>query len=86
MGAWFLSSQGVAVGGPHRNHTGPRYRFYRLAPNRRFLHFLGANERRPVRPGLDDLPDKSESAGMLFVMCEICISVLTLVIQSIFQS
>jgi hypothetical protein len=53
QGAWFTTS-------------GKKYnslRFYRLAPDRKVLHWVEASERRVIRPGLDELPDKSESVG-----------------------
>ncbi|KAE8212868.1 hypothetical protein CF327_g3519 [Tilletia walkeri] len=34
------------------------WRFYRLSPNRKYLHFCEASERIPIRGGLDDLRDR----------------------------
>lgn len=34
------------------------WRFYRLAPNKKFLYFCDSSDRVPIRGGLDDLPDR----------------------------
>ena len=34
------------------------WRFYRLAPNRKYLYYCDSSERFPIRGGLDDLPER----------------------------
>ncbi|KAM0754890.1 hypothetical protein T439DRAFT_309736 [Meredithblackwellia eburnea MCA 4105] len=46
----------TAIGAPTTG--GKQWRFFRLAANRRTLHYLEAGERKAVRPGLEDLPEK----------------------------
>ncbi|KAN0062511.1 hypothetical protein ACQY0O_005042 [Thecaphora frezii] len=46
------SAAGAATGG------GKPWRFYRLSPNKKFLHYCEALERGPIRGGLDDLPER----------------------------
>ncbi|GAA5841843.1 hypothetical protein JCM9279_003127 [Rhodotorula babjevae] len=70
-GAWFLcspssSSPASATSSrrPSGTHKGgaaacsPTWRFYRLAASRKALHWCEAGERRTVRPGLEELPEK----------------------------
>ncbi|EPQ28461.1 uncharacterized protein PFL1_03764 [Pseudozyma flocculosa PF-1] len=37
---------------------GKTWRFYRLSPNKKHLHYCEAMERIPIRGGLDDLPER----------------------------
>lgn len=64
QGSWFAVAQAPTGGAASANRlrSAAKYRFYRLAPNRRFLHFVEASERLPIRGGLDDLPEKSTSS------------------------
>ncbi|MBW0504285.1 hypothetical protein O181_044000 [Austropuccinia psidii MF-1] len=40
-------------------NSGPfKWRFYRLAPNRKYLHFLESNQPIPIRNGVDEMPDR----------------------------
>ena len=63
IGAWFGTNDApVATTGTNqrqRGVPGVRYRFCRLAPNRRYLHYVETSEKKYVRPGVDDLPEKS---------------------------
>jgi len=65
-GAWFINGP-LSTGG--EKHNGDRkgslvsnqqrnYRFYRLAANRKYLHFVESSERGLIRAGLDDLPER----------------------------
>ena len=38
------------------------WRFYRLSPNKKYLHYCETAERAPIRGGLDDLPEKIDLA------------------------
>ncbi|KAK0555177.1 hypothetical protein OC846_001057 [Tilletia horrida] len=42
----------------HNNTTGRAWRFYRLSPNRKYLHYCEASERKTIRGGLDDLRER----------------------------
>ena len=62
-GAWFRAPR---VAPPSSSRKPPPavqkvWRFYRLAANRRVLHFVETSERVPIRGGLDDLPERSAS-------------------------
>ncbi|GAA5998566.1 uncharacterized protein JCM10292_002788 [Rhodotorula paludigena] len=64
-GAWFQASQPASSGGStgrkgaqSRGAQSSTWRFYRLAANRKALHWVEASEKREIRSGLDDLPDK----------------------------
>ena len=62
-GAWFRSPRAPIPTSSRKPATVAQkaWRFYRLAANRRVLHFVETSERIPIRPGLDDLPERSES-------------------------
>lgn len=55
-GAWFLVP-GAVTG--KKSQAQKTWRFYRLAANRKALHYVETSDRIPLRGGLDDLPDKS---------------------------
>jgi hypothetical protein len=38
------------------------WRFYRLSPNKKYLHYCEATERSAIRSGLDDLPERIDLA------------------------
>ncbi len=38
------------------------WRFYRLSPNKKYLHYCESAERVPIRGGLDDLPERIDLA------------------------
>ncbi|SPO30783.1 related to Engulfment and cell motility gene 1 protein [Ustilago trichophora] len=38
--------------------TSKPWRFYRLAPNKKFLYYCDSSDRFPIRGGLDDLPER----------------------------
>ncbi|GAA5852412.1 hypothetical protein JCM8547_006773 [Rhodosporidiobolus lusitaniae] len=68
-----LSSSAQAGGGRGRNQLQPagkagavagakRWRFYRLAANRKALHWVERAEKGEVRAGLDDLPERLDLA------------------------
>ncbi|KAL8276486.1 hypothetical protein RQP46_011087 [Phenoliferia psychrophenolica] len=61
-GAWFRSpTKAVPTNSSSRKPataTQKAWRFYRLAANRRVLHFVETSERMAIRPGLDDLPER----------------------------
>lgn len=63
-GAWFkVPSAGAGQGNGNGRKVGQAakgWRFYRLAANRKTLHYLEAAERGAVRGGLDDLPNKGK--------------------------
>ncbi|ORY63657.1 ELMO/CED-12 family-domain-containing protein [Leucosporidium creatinivorum] len=61
-GAWFLVPSSQPTGKKDKHAQGKIWRFYRLAANRKVLHFVESNERGPVRPGLDDLPERIDLA------------------------
>ncbi|PWN49241.1 hypothetical protein IE53DRAFT_155849 [Violaceomyces palustris] len=77
-GAWFRNPILPKVGGAQRRNTvgsssdptttgnqvpsTKPWRFYRLSPNKKVLHYCEAMERRPIRGGLDDLPEKIDLA------------------------
>ncbi|KAE8207041.1 hypothetical protein CF335_g1434 [Tilletia laevis] len=44
------------------------WRFYRLSPNRKYLHFCEASERIPIRGGLDDLRDRIDLSLVADIM------------------
>ncbi|KAI5474607.1 engulfment and cell motility protein 1 [Pseudohyphozyma bogoriensis] len=50
-GAWFKS-------GAKKAKDAKPWRFYRLAANRKMLHYVETAERIPIRGGLDDLPER----------------------------
>jgi engulfment/cell motility protein 1 len=59
-GAWFMHTPAEQVHSSRDSKRstlqGVRWRFYRLATNKRMLHYCETNERSTVRPGLLDLP------------------------------
>ncbi|KAK4706042.1 hypothetical protein P7C70_g158, partial [Phenoliferia sp. Uapishka_3] len=60
-GAWFRSPSIAATSGRKNSVAqgqGKGWRFYRLAANRKVLHFVECGERMPIRGGLDDLPER----------------------------
>lgn len=60
-GAWFLVPASQPTGKKDKHAQGQRtWRFYRLAANRKVLHYVETSERGPVRPGLEDLPERSK--------------------------
>ncbi|BGP49709.1 hypothetical protein JCM10450v2_005614 [Rhodotorula kratochvilovae] len=71
-GAWLLaspagsstSSTAGSARRPSGQGKGSSWRFYRLAANRKALHWCEAMERRAVRAGLDDLPEKIDLASI----------------------
>jgi engulfment/cell motility protein 1 len=64
-GAWFLHT---ATMGSKRS-AGPRlWRFYRLAANHKYLHYVEASVRTPVRAGLEDLPERIDLATVTDVV------------------
>ncbi|BGO95483.1 hypothetical protein NBRC10512_007738 [Rhodotorula toruloides] len=68
-GAWFLvspSTTGAAGSGKKaQGRNGQQvWRFYRLAPNRKVLHWVDAAEKREIGPGLDELPEKIEVSSI----------------------
>ncbi|GAA5923740.1 hypothetical protein JCM1841_002029 [Sporobolomyces salmonicolor] len=59
-GAWFRVP---SSGGGKKTPQQPKlWRFYRLAPNRKALHYAETTERVPIRSGLDDLPGRIDLA------------------------
>ncbi|PWN21975.1 hypothetical protein BCV69DRAFT_298172 [Microstroma glucosiphilum] len=52
------------------------WRFYRLSPNKRLLHFCEADEPHAVRHGLDDLPRRIDLAQVNDLALQSCITVL----------
>ncbi|KAH8921059.1 hypothetical protein BT69DRAFT_1335896 [Atractiella rhizophila] len=76
-GAWFLTTSPTTQLHPNmRDKDGRKgslapvrvFRFYRLAANKKFLHFVESTERVPIRGGLDDLPEKIDIAQILDVV------------------
>ncbi|GAA6032241.1 hypothetical protein JCM8097_007140 [Rhodosporidiobolus ruineniae] len=69
-GAWFLASSPSASSSTSASSRkaapaaggGQRWRFYRLAANRKALHWVEAAERREVRSGLEELPERLDLA------------------------
>ncbi|KAK4051977.1 hypothetical protein OIO90_004507 [Microbotryomycetes sp. JL221] len=60
-GAWFpVTAQVTKLLSGKRQTTTKAWRFYRLAPNRQYLHYCEVPDRVDIRPGLADLPDKIE--------------------------
>ncbi|GAA5889682.1 hypothetical protein JCM5296_002430 [Sporobolomyces johnsonii] len=59
-GAWFLVPP--SAGGKKAQQQPKLWRFYRLAPNRKALHYAETTERVPIRSGLDDLPGRIDLA------------------------
>ena len=59
-GAWFKTPAGATNGRKAGQSVNKAWRFYRLAANRKTLHYTEAAERGPVRGGLEDLPSKSK--------------------------
>lgn len=62
-GAWFRNPTTTKFGSAQRRtpaggQGSKQWRFYRLSPNKKFLHYCEAAERGPIRGGLDDLPEK----------------------------
>ncbi|WAQ91228.1 hypothetical protein PtA15_14A110 [Puccinia triticina] len=43
---------------PSHNNIVPRWRFYRLAPNKKHLHYLETQQPVPVSSGVEELPDR----------------------------
>lgn len=41
------------------------WRFYRLAANRKALHFVETHERVPIRGGLEDVPERSKPSSLV---------------------
>lgn len=67
-GSWFIVSPQAsgAAGSSKKMKNGQQvWRFYRLAPNRKVLHWLDATETREIGPGLDELPEKSQFSPAL---------------------
>lgn len=52
------------------------WRFYRLSPNRRLLHYCESNEPHAVRSGLDDLTDRIDLAQVNDLALQSCLTVL----------
>lgn len=65
-GAWFRVPAPAGFGSKREKQQVKLWRFYRLAANRKLLHYVEKAERGPIRPGLDDLPERSESSLSLW--------------------
>ncbi|KZV74521.1 hypothetical protein PENSPDRAFT_674197 [Peniophora sp. CONT] len=57
-GAWF--SLGVPISSPHPRRPARPYRFLRLDRGMKYLHYVDATSKFPVRDGLEDLPERIE--------------------------
>ncbi|KAG0145739.1 hypothetical protein CROQUDRAFT_658246 [Cronartium quercuum f. sp. fusiforme G11] len=79
QGSWFAhssdppTSAGLTAGGRPRSKPTPglgvgssqqRWRFYRLAPNRKYLHYLETSMPGPVKNGVDEMPDRIEISAI----------------------
>ncbi|KDN40446.1 hypothetical protein K437DRAFT_291531 [Tilletiaria anomala UBC 951] len=64
-----LLNEPRSPGGANFGRRGPgglggvkSWRFYRLSPNKKYLHYCESAERMPIRGGLDDLPERIDLA------------------------
>lgn len=72
IGAWFQTAAAGVVTTPagslsNRNTLATtarakRWRFYRLSPNRKYLHYGDFFDKTYIRPGLEDLPERIDLA------------------------
>lgn len=73
-GAWFACPASSSLSSSQRGRGGtlqlsaPKYRFYRLSANQRYLHYLETSERKALRPGVDDLPERSRSIRSILTL------------------
>src|SRR5204862_7280793 len=67
MGDWFqiTSTTSVPLNSTtnlgRRTMTNKKWRFYRLSPNTKFLHYSDFLEKTFIRDGVEDLPERSKS-------------------------
>ncbi|KNZ59074.1 hypothetical protein VP01_1804g3 [Puccinia sorghi] len=53
---------------PSHNNIIPRWRFYRLAPNRKHLHYVETPQPIPVSSGVEELHDRSKLEFQVFLV------------------
>ena len=49
-----------------RTTISKKWRFYRLSPNTKFLHYSDFLEKTGIREGVEDLPERSKLKSILF--------------------
>ncbi|KAG9291106.1 hypothetical protein G9A89_012978 [Geosiphon pyriformis] len=63
LGAWFqiLTPAPLSTGAPNygrRSYSNKKWRFYRLSPNIKFLHYGDFMEKGDIKNGVEDLPER----------------------------
>lgn len=75
VGRWFTchgpSANAGTVASRQRAIPTLRHRFYRLAANKRYLHWVETGEKQKIGPGIDDLPNRSELSSGLKTLTDI---------------